>query len=358
MVGGAARWIREQVSTGELVGAEAASAAGLHYVDDSEPGYTRRRHGRGFVYLDHRGRALGDAATVDRLRGLVVPPAWTDVWFCRDPQGHIQATGRDARDRKQYRYHDDWQRTRDEAKFDSLVGFGHALPALRERVDADMRQHNLSFERVVATTVWLLDHTLIRIGNNEYARADDSYGLTTLRNKHVDVGATTMRFRFTGKSGKPHDVVLHDRRVARTVARCQELPGQQLFQYVVDDSVRGLDSRDVNAYIRDVTSTDFTAKTFRTWGGSVLALDLLRQFESADSPSEAKRQAREALKATARQLRNTPAVCRRSYVHPLVLEAHADGQLHDMPKARRSRAVAPWLTAEEATLVALLERDR
>ena len=190
--------------------------------------------------------------------------------------GHIQATGRDARGRKQYRYHDDWQRVRDEAKFDSLVDFGHALPALRERVDTDMRQHNLSFERVVATTVWLLDHTLIRVGNNEYARTDDSYGLTTLRDHHVDIGSNGLRFRFTGKSGKPHDVVLRDRRVARTVARCQELPGQQLFQYVDDDSVRGVDSRDVNSYIREVTSTDFTAKTFRTWGGTVLACELLR----------------------------------------------------------------------------------
>jgi DNA topoisomerase-1 len=343
------------MSTDDLVGEEAASAAGLLYVDDAQPGFIRRRRGAGFSYLDHQGQPIIEPKIVERLRGLVVPPAWTDVWFCSDPRGHIQATGRDARGRKQYRYHDDWQRVRDEAKFDSLVDFGHALPALRERVDTDMRQHSLSFERVVATAVWLLDHTLIRIGNNEYARADDSYGITTLRNHHVDVGSNTLRFRFTGKSGKPHDVVLRDRRVARTVARCQELPGQQLFQYVDDDSVRGVDSRDVNSYIREVTSTDFTAKTFRTWGGSVLTCELLRVAGPPESASEATRQAREAVKATAAQLRNTPTVCRRSYVHPLVLETYTDGRLHDLPKRRRSGNLGEWLSDEEVDLLTLLE---
>jgi DNA topoisomerase-1 len=343
------------MSTDELVGAEAASAAGLLYVDDSHPGYTRRRRGRGFAYLDHRGRPIDHPGVVERLRGLVVPPAWTDVWFCTDALGHIQATGRDARGRKQYRYHDDWQRVRDEAKFDSLVDFGHALPALRERVDSDMRQHNLSFERVVATTVWLLDHTLIRIGNSEYARADDSYGITTLRNHHVDVGSNALRFRFTGKSGKPHDVVLRDRRVARTVARCQELPGQQLFQYVDDNSVRSVDSRDVNSYIREVTRTDFTAKTFRTWGGSVLTCEVLLGAGPPESAGEATRQVRDAVKATAAKLRNTPTVCRRSYVHPVVLESYADGRLHDLPKRRRSGKAGEWLSDEEADLLTLLE---
>ncbi|HEY7628175.1 MAG TPA: hypothetical protein VH761_13960 [Ilumatobacteraceae bacterium] len=338
---------------------DAAAAAGLVYVEDTQPGYGRRRCGRGFAYIDLRtGQVLNDAAIIDRLRRLVVPPAWTDVWFCTDPQGHIQATGRDARRRKQYRYHDDWSRVRDEAKFDALAYFGRALPCLRRRVETDMGQRALSFERVVATTVWLLDRTLIRIGNNEYARSDESYGITTLLDDHVDIGASTLRFRFTGKSGKPHDVVLHDRRVARTVSRCQELPGQQLFQYVDGDDVRAVDSRDVNAYIRDVTSTDFTAKTFRTWGASVLTFELLRLGGPPTSPAEATRQAREAIKAAASELRNTPTVCRRSYVHPLVLEAHTSGALHeDLRPARRVNG-SRWLSAQERDLLALLEGRR
>ncbi|HSB84738.1 MAG TPA: hypothetical protein VLD86_00440 [Ilumatobacteraceae bacterium] len=341
----------------ESVSAEAAAAAGLVYVEDTQPGYGRRRCGRGFTYIDLRtGRPLRDPAVIDRLRKLVVPPAWTDVWFCADPQGHIQATGRDARHRKQYRYHDDWSRVRDEAKFEALVDFGHALPGLRERVENDMSQRALSFDRVVATTVWLLDRTLIRIGNNEYARADESYGITTLLDDHVDIGTTMLRFRFTGKSGKPHDVVLRDRRVARTVSRCQDLPGQQLFQYVDGDSVRAVDSRDVNDYIRGVTSTEFTAKTFRTWGGSVLTFELLRLAGPASNETEAKRQAREAIKAAAGELRNTPAVCRRSYVHPLVLEAHVSGDLHRDLKPERRLNGARWLTAQERGLLSLLER--
>ncbi len=244
---------------------------GLIYVDDGAPGYRRRRCGRGFTYLDTNGRTIRDARTIDRLRRLAVPPAWTDVWLCPDPDGHIQATGRDAKGRKQYRYHDDWKRARDEAKFDSLVDFGHALPILRSRVGDDIRRRDLSFDRVVATTVWLLDHTLIRVGNAEYAK--DSYGLTTLLDEHVDVTADTIKFRFVGKSGKQHDLVLSDRRVAKIVSECQDLPGQQLLQYLVDDdAVRGIGSRDVNDYIREATHTAFTAKTFRTWGASAYTL--------------------------------------------------------------------------------------
>jgi DNA topoisomerase-1 len=342
------------VSVEAPVGLLAAKAAGLQYVDDSIVGYRRRRAGRGFVYLDESGRPIRDPEVVDRLRRLVVPPAWTDVWFCSDPLGHIQATGRDARLRKQYRYHDEWQRVRDEAKFDSLLDFGHALPGLRERVEADMSGRALSFERVVATTVWLLDRTLIRIGNDEYARAGDSYGLTTLRNGHAEVGSATLRFRFTGKSGKPHDVVLHDRRVARTIARCQELPGQRLLEYVDDDGIRPVDSRDVNDYIREVTKTDFTAKTFRTWGGSVHALHILRAFDPPESATAATRQQREAIKDTAAQLRNTPTVCRRSYIHPLVLEAHREGLLADMFEALDDADLDPWLSEDEHAMLELL----
>jgi DNA topoisomerase I len=333
---------------------DALAVPGLVYVDDAAPGFTRRRCGRGFMYVDATGAPIRDPETVARLRALVVPPAWTDVWFCVDPAGHIQATGRDAKGRKQYRYHNEWQRARDEAKFDSLADFGHALPILRDRVDADMRRRELSLERVAATTVWLLDRTLIRIGNAEYS--NDSYGLTTLLDEHVDVSPETLHFRFVGKSGKPHDVVLSDRRVARIVRQCQELPGQQLLQYVVDGEVRGIGSRDVNDYIREVTRTSFTAKTFRTWGGSVYVLAQLRAFDPPGSATEAKIQAREAIKATAAVLRNTTTVCRQSYVHPTVLEAHATGGLHELPEPRARQG--DRLSDDERRLMSLLEPGR
>lgn len=328
----------------------------MRYVDDAAPGYTRRRRGRGFTYLDEHSKPIRDEEVLERLRRLAVPPAWTDVWFCPDPNGHLQATGRDSKHRKQYRYHDDWQRLRDEVKFDSLVDFGLALPTLRERVDTDMRQHSVSFERVVATTVWLLDHTLIRVGNDEYVRSGDSYGLTTLRNKHVDVDASTVRFRFDGKAGAPHDVVLHDRRVARIVERCQELPGQRLLQYVTDDSIRAIDSGDVNDYIRDVTKTDFTAKTFRTWGASAVALGHLRAAEPPDSAAQARSETRDAIAAAAKMLRNTPAVCRASYIHPAVLDAHLDGRLADVTAGRVSAKMRQWTSPDERLLLALLTR--
>jgi DNA topoisomerase-1 len=328
---------------------------GLAYVDDCQPGYRRRRQGRGFVYLNGDGKPVRDPEVVQRLRSLAVPPAWTDVWLCMQPDGHIQATGRDAKGRKQYRYHVDWQRARDEAKFESLPDFGHALPILRERISDDMRRRDLSFERVVATTVWLLDKTLIRIGNAEYAT--DSYGLTTLLDDHVQISADTLRFRFVGKSGKEHDVVLSDRRVARIVSQCQDLPGQHLLQYVGDDGeIRGVGSRDVNDYIREVTRTGFTAKTFRTWGASVHTLGYLRQLGPPETAGEAKRQTREAVKATAALLRNTATVARQSYIHPTVLESHADGTLHSARKPRSRRST--MLNENELRLQFLLEPGR
>lgn len=330
------------------------AAIGLTYVDDRVPGLHRRRCGRGFRYVDADGRALADDDTIARLRGLAVPPAWTDVWYCADPCGHIQATGRDAKGRKQYRYHVEWQAARDEAKYDSLVDFGHALPRLRERIADDMARRDLSFERVVATTVWLLDRTLIRIGNHEYS--GDSYGLTTLLDDHVDIGTSSLRFRFVGKSGKLHDVVLADRRVARIVRGCQELPGQQLLQYVDGDTIRGVGSRDVNDYIRDVTRTAFTAKTFRTWGGSAFALGHLRAAGRAETEIDRKRQLRDAIRATADRLRNTPAICRASYVHPAVVDAHADGTVHDLTVRRRH--ADDLLDDDEVRLVRVLEQRR
>jgi len=312
-----------------------AEEAGLVYVEDGGPGFTRRRCGRGFAYLDDAGRPVRDPATIRRLRSLAVPPAWTDVWYCAEPAGHIQATGRDAKGRKQYRYHDDWSRARDDAKFEALVGFGHQLSPLRQRVRDDMARRTLDRDRVVATTIWLLDRTLIRVGNEEYARDGSSYGLTTLLDEHVEVGATRLVFRFVGKSGKVHEVALSDRRVATTVGRCQDLPGQHLLQYLDDDrQPRSITSRDVNDYLRDTTAAPYTAKTFRTWGGSVHAYQRLLVAGPAPTARDAKRQITAAITETARELRNTPAVCRRSYVHPRIVEAHLDGSLHRRPPAR------------------------
>lgn len=324
---------------------------GIVYVEDTAPGFRRRRRGRGFAYLDPDGRPVHDRAVIERLRALVVPPAWTDVWFCTDERGHIQATGRDAKGRKQYRYHDDWQRARNEAKFGSLVDFGHALPILRDRVATDMRRRDLSFERVVATTVWLLDRTLVRVGNHEYSA--DSYGLTTLLDDHAEFDGDSLRFRFVGKSGKLHDVRLRDRRVARIVRQCQELPGQQLLQYVDGDQIRGVGSRDVNDYLRDATRSTFTAKTFRTWGASALALEFLCERGRAVDDRGALADVRATIKDTAARLHNTPTVCRTSYVHPRVLDAHLDGSLHDLQVRRRR--TDELLTDGEVRLLRVLE---
>lgn len=342
-----------------------AEEAGLVYVEDCGPGYARRRCGRGFAYLDTTGKPVRDPVTVGRLRSLAVPPAWTDVWYCVDPAGHIQATGRDAKGRKQYRYHDEWSRARDDAKFESLVGFGHHLTPLRQRVQDDMARRTLSRNRVVATTIWLLDRTLIRVGNEEYARDGSSYGLTTLLDEHVEVGATRLLFHFVGKSGKVHEVVLSDRRVANTVGKCQDLPGQHLLQYLDDDGEpRSITSRDVNDYLRDTTAAPYTAKTFRTWGGSVHAYQRLLLAGPSPTVREAKRQITAAITETARELRNTPAVCRRSYVHPRILDAHLDGSLHQRPARRRgatdgaggrgAEGVEGLLTPEEVDLLDFL----
>jgi DNA topoisomerase I len=322
---------------------------GLVYVDDASPGFTRRRCGRGFVYADRRGVSVADLNVLERLRRLAVPPAWTDVWFCPDSNGHVQATGRDAKGRKQYRYHDLWQVARSEAKYDSLRSFGDVLASLREQVARDMRTRDISYERVVATAVWLLDHTLIRVGNTQYS---DSYGLTTLLDDHAEITADRLRFRFTGKSGKPHDVLLRDRRVARTVLACQELPGQQLLQYVDGDVVRGIASNDINDYIRSVTDSAFTAKTFRTWGGSTATLAHLRSLDRPVDERQAAAQIRGAMKVAASTLRNTPTVCRNSYVHPRVIESHLDGTLWTVAPSRKKAHVT--LADDERRLVSLL----
>src|SRR5215470_5909186 len=276
-----------------------ANRAGLHYTRDDRPGIRRRRAGRGFTYRDDDRGRVTDRATLERIRALAIPPAWTDVWICRDPDGHLQATGRDARGRKQYRYHARWRRRRDAGKFGRMAAFGRALPRIRAACDADLRRPGLPREKVLAAVVRLLELTLIRVGNEEYARLDRSFGLTTLRDRHARVEGSRIRFRFRGKSGRRHEVGLRDRRLARLVRRCQELPGQELFQYEGDDgAIHDVGSGDVNDYLREISGEDFTAKDFRTWAGTVLAFRALRSLEPAETPTRRRSDVVDAMQST------------------------------------------------------------
>ena len=336
----------------EVAPQSSARAAGLRYVSDREPGFARRRRGRGFQYTDADGGPLS-SEQVQRIEALAIPPAWTDVWICRSANGHLQATGRDARGRKQYRYHPRWTQVRDDTKYHRVLAFAKALPKIRRRVEKDMSRKALSRERVIATVVHLLDTTNIRVGNEEYARDNRSFGLTTMRERHVEVNGSNITFRFRGKSGKMHDVELTDPRAARVVKRCEELPGQELFQYVDDEGeVVDVGSDDVNGYIQDASGGDFTAKDFRTWSGTVLAAWALQELGEFDSKAQAKRQVVAAVKSVSAELGNTPAVCRRCYVHPEVLDAHLDGSLGAVLGEKTARA---GLTAHEAAVLALLE---
>ena len=343
----------------------AAREAGLRYSSDAAPGIRRRRRGRGFSYRDADGALLRDRDALARIRALAIPPAWTDVWICPWPNGHVQATGRDARGRKQHRYHARWRRARDESKFDRMIEFAAALPAIRERADTDLARPGLPREKVVAAVVRLLELTLIRVGNDEYARLNQSFGLTTLRNRHARIEGSQVRFRFRGKSGQQHEVGFRDRRLAGVVKRCQELPGQELFQYVDEDGeVRDVASDDVNAYLREASGGEFTAKDFRTWAGTVLAYRALLALDPAQSASDAKRKVVEAMRETADHLGNTPAVARQSYVHPAVLEAYMDGRVGGaLVEAAEEQGTPPETAtpAEEAAVMDLLaegiERD-
>lgn len=300
----------------------------LVHVSDQDPGIRRRKARSGFDYLRPNGEPVRDEATLDRIRKLAIPPAWTDVWISPEPRGHIQATGRDQRRRKQYRYHEDWRRVRDSCKYDRVIAFGRALPKLRRRVEADLALRGLPRDKVLAAVVRVMEITLIRVGNDEYAKQNKSFGLTTLRDRHARIAGGKAIFEFTGKSGKPHRTGFQDRRLARIVKACQDLPGQRLFQYLDEDGERrAVESSDVNSYIREAIGEDFSAKDFRTWAGTLAAARALILSEPCTSPTQAKRTINSCVKAVAGVLGNTAAVCRSAYIHPAVLEAYGEGRL-------------------------------
>jgi DNA topoisomerase-1 len=335
-----------------------AREAGLRYVSDTAPGIRRRRVGEQFEYIAPNGEQIEDEQTLRRIRSLAIPPAWTDVWICPSPKGHVQATGRDARGRKQYRYHPRWREVRDEAKYERVMAFAEALPRIRQQVEEDLARPGLSREKVLAAVVRLLESTLIRVGNEEYARQNRSYGLTTLRNRHVEVNGAKLEFHFRGKGDKLHRVGVRDRRLARVIRHLQELPGQELFQYVDESGQRhSIQSDDVNAYLRAISGQDFTAKDFRTWAGTVLAALAFVQVGAFESQTQARRQVVRAIEIVAARLGNTPAVCRKCYVHPGVIESYLDGTLLASLRDRVNEVAAEQagaLSGDEARVLELL----
>ncbi len=339
---------------------DAAEEAGLRYVSDTQPGYTRKANGEGFEYFDTNRKSIRDEQRLLRIRRLAIPPAWSEVWICRSPNGHIQATGRDARRRKQYRYHDRWREMRDANKYERLASFGKALPKIEKRLRKDLALPGLRREKVLATVVQLLQQSLIRVGNEEYARENKSFGLTTMLDRHVDVKGSKLRFRFRGKSGRQHDVDVTDRRIARIVSQLQDLPGQSLFQYVDEEGkVRDITSQDVNEYLREITGEDFTAKDFRTWAGTVLAAIALRLAGAFETKKQAKANVKNAIEAVAKILGNTPTVCRKCYIHPAVVEAYFKGNSINGFKAKTEEEVEKGIdlaSAQTAVLKILQNR--
>lgn len=330
---------------------ESAEAAGLRYVRDSEPGIRRLKAGEGFHYIAPDGSAVTDKRTLNRIRTLAIPPAWTDVWICARPDGHIQAIGRDAKGRKQYRYHTAYRHQRDETKYGRMLSFGKALELIRARVDEDLKLPGLPRNKVLATVVKLLETTCMRVGNDEYKQQNDSYGLTTLRDRHVEIEGTKVRFRFRGKSGQQQDVEFKDLRLAKIIRNCRDIPGYELFQYYDEaGNIVDVTSSDVNQYIREVTGEDFTAKDFRTWGGTGWAALVLEQLGRCDTQTETKKNVIEAIKQVAGRLGNRPATCRKYYVHPAILDAYSDGSLFDALKKaegeRRQEAVVMAVVSE------------
>ncbi len=341
---------------------DSAQEAGLRYVTDTKPGLHRLRSGKAFRYVDAAGKAVKDKGTLARIKALVIPPAWTDVWICAQANGHLQCTGRDARGRKQSRYHSKWREARDGNKYERMVHFADALPLIRERVASDLRKQGLPKEKVLAAIVGTMEQTHIRVGNEEYAKENQSYGLTTLRNKHVEVHGSHVTFSFQGKSRVHHTVDLQDAKLAKVIRSCEELPGYELFQYVDEEGdPRSIDSSDVNAYLQDITGQHFTAKDFRTWAGTVLACDLLRAMDPFETASQAKKNVVAAVKAVAEKLGNTPSVCRKAYIHPAVLEAYLGGLDKAEAKKELDRKIADKrhaLHEEERALLDLLAQRR
>ena len=339
---------------------DAAESVGLVYVTDTDAGITRRRAGKGWGYTDPKGNRIKDRARIDAINALAIPPAYTDVWICPDPEGHLQATGRDAKGRKQYRYHPRFREVRDGTKYEHMIDFAHALPGIRDRVDADMKLRGLPREKVLATVVHLLETTMIRVGNADYARQNESYGLTTLENEHVDVEGNQLKFHFKGKSGKQWKLSIRDRRVAKIVKASQDLPGEHLFQYLDDAGEQhSVTSGDVNAYLRDIAGTAVTAKDFRTWTGTVLAALALVEFEKVDSDAAAKRNVRAAIEQVAARLGNTPTVCRKCYVHPEVLDSYLARELVlevQDEVAKELKDDLATLRPEEALVLSFLQR--
>jgi len=342
------------------INAEAAKDAGLRYFPDTRPGIRRDRKGKDFSYVRPDGLRASDPETLARIKRLAIPPAWEEVWICPVGNGHIQATGRDARGRKQYRYHSRWREQRDQNKYERMMAFAEALPAIRRRVKRDLARPGLAREKVLATVVRLLETTLIRVGNDEYARHNQSYGLTTMHDRHVKVTGQKISFGFTGKSGKRHEIEFHDLHLAKIVRRCQDLPGQELFVYQDEGGeTRDVTSQDVNAYLREIVGDDFTAKDFRTWAGTVLAASALREFERFTNKAQAKKNIVNSIEAVSKMLGNTPAVCRKCYVHPAILDSYLEGgtiEVLEQRTAQKMRGGKGGLKPDEAAVMALLRK--
>ena len=338
----------------------AASAAKLRYVSDKQPGIRRRRDAHGFTYLNPDGSEVTEQDVLARIRGLAIPPAYEDVWICRIANGHLQAVGRDARGRKQYRYHARWRLVRDESKFGKMLVFGRVLPEIRRRVADDLTRPGLPREKVLASIVRLLEMTLARVGNEEYAKANRSFGLTTLRNRHVRVDGNRLAFDFRGKHGLKHHIDLRDRRLARIVKRCRDIPGQDLFQYLDEDGEpHSVDSEDVNEYLRAISGEEITAKDFRTWAATNLAALALTELEAFDTQAKAKKNVVHAVEAVAKMLGNTPAICRKCYIHPAIFDGYLDGSLIEGLKTRAEETLDQpdgRLSAEETAVTAFLSR--
>jgi DNA topoisomerase-1 len=361
-LGSTSKGASKQVAGGALEDShQTANAVGLTYVTATKGGITRHKRGKGFIYRDANGKVVRDCETLNRIAALVIPPAWHSVWICPSPRGHIQALGRDERGRKQYRYHPKFRAVRDENKFARMLQFAKALPRIRRRVSRDLAARGLQRPKVLATIVRLLETTLIRIGNDQYAKTNKHYGLTTIKNRHAGVDGSTVRFHFVGKSGVHRDVELDDPKIARIIRRCQDLPGEALFEYIDDaGAIHGVGSGDVNEYLREISGADFTAKDFRTWAGTILAARTLAKCEKFDSQSQARKNIIEAIGCAARDLGNTRAVCKKCYIHPAILDRYLDGQL----TVKLAKGIKPHgrprrnFTSEEAAVLELLQGEK